>query len=112
MPSVSDFSTISAARVQVSVISFRYRALWWPDDFVSAIATLMLPLSRTSCPSASSRASSPATRTADGPMSTPRRDAPRSSGTPITLILRGGSVCTPPYTGAGESLEAGDPAMH
>ena len=35
------------------------------------------------------RASSPATRTADGPMSTPRRDCPRSSGTPITRIFLG-----------------------
>ena len=41
-------------------------------------------------PEASSRASSPATRTADGPMSTPRRDCPRSSGTPMIRILRGG----------------------
>src|SRR5262249_11824632 len=41
------------------------------------------------CPIASSRASRPATRTADGPMSTPRRDWPRSSGTPITRICFG-----------------------
>jgi hypothetical protein len=34
-------------------------------------------------------ASSPATRTAEGPMSTPRRDCPRSRGTPITRIWRG-----------------------
>ena len=34
------------------------------------------------------RASNPATRTADGPISTPRRDCPRSSGTPMTRILR------------------------
>ena len=29
------------------------------------------------------------TRTADGPMSTPRRDCPRSRGTPITRIFLG-----------------------
>jgi hypothetical protein len=34
-------------------------------------------------------ASSPATRTAEGPMSTPRRDWPRSRGTPITRMWRG-----------------------
>src|SRR5581483_11448345 len=110
MPSFSVFSTISAARVQVSVISFRYRALWSPDRFVSAMATLMLPPSRTSWPRASSRASSPATRTADGPISTPRREAPRSRGTPMTLILRGGSDCTPRDRGAEEGVKACDPA--
>src|SRR5579883_1626251 len=55
----------------------------------------MLPPSVTLWPSVSSRASRPATRTADGPISTPRRDAPRSSGTPMIRILRGGSDCTP-----------------
>src|SRR5438128_1793362 len=51
------------------------------------MATVMLPPSSTLWPSASSRASKPATRTADGPMSTPRRDCPRSSGTPITRMF-------------------------
>src|SRR5438270_406801 len=53
------------------------------------MATETLPPSSTTWPSASSRASRPATRTADGPMSTPRRDCPRSSGTPITRIFFG-----------------------
>src|SRR3954471_3706396 len=53
------------------------------------MATATLPPSSTACPSASRRASSPATRTADGPMSTPRRDCPRSRGTPITRIFLG-----------------------
>src|SRR5271154_1828759 len=51
------------------------------------MATATLPPSSTMCPSASKRASRPATRTADGPISTPRRDCPRSSGTPITRIF-------------------------
>src|SRR5260370_42634997 len=53
------------------------------------MATAMFPASSTTCPSASNLASSPATRTADGPMSTPRRDCPRSSGTPMTRIFLG-----------------------
>src|SRR5260370_577735 len=48
-------------------------------------ATLQRP--STTCPSAASRASRPATRTAEGPMSTPRRDCPRSRGTPSILIF-------------------------
>ena len=48
---------------------------WWPSD--------------------SRRASSPATRMAEGPISTPRRLAPRSSGTPITRMRRGGVNCAP-----------------
>src|ERR1700733_12691707 len=53
------------------------------------MATGTLPPSSTSCPRASRRASSPATRTAEGPISTPRRDWPRSRGTPITRIFLG-----------------------
>src|SRR5262245_36321617 len=51
------------------------------------MATAIFPPSSTTCPRASSRASRPATRTADGPMSTPRRVCPRSSGTPRILIF-------------------------
>src|SRR5271166_6098286 len=56
------------------------------------MATATLPPSSTSCPTASSRASSPATRTAEGPMSTPRRDCPKSSGTPMMRICLGVSM--------------------
>src|ERR1700728_4142205 len=62
----------------------------------------MLPPSVTSWPRASRWASRPATRTAEGPMSTPRRDAPRSSGTPRMWILRGGRACTPLLMGPME----------
>src|ERR1051326_9115556 len=51
------------------------------------MATAILPPPSTTWPSASSRASRPATRTAEGPISTPRRDCPRSSGTPRILIF-------------------------
>ena len=41
---------------------------------------------------------------AEGPMSTPRRLAPMSSGTPITRIRRVGSACMPLYENADPSL--------
>src|SRR5947209_6756459 len=87
LPASSVLKTVSACLVQVAVISFRYLACGSPDFFVSAIATARFPPSSTTCPNSSSRPSSPATRTADGPMSTPRRDCPRSSGTPRILIF-------------------------
>src|SRR5215475_9064249 len=89
LPDSSVLKTASACLVHVVVISFRYLACGSPDFFCSAVATAILPPSSTTCPSASSRASSPATRTAEGPMSTPRREAPRSSGTPRILIFLG-----------------------
>src|SRR6478752_4269653 len=88
-PASSVFNTCSACLVQVAVISFRYLAWGSPDFFCSAMATAILPPSSTMWPSCSRRASSPATRTAEGPMSTPRREAPRSSGTPRILIFLG-----------------------
>src|SRR5436309_14572178 len=89
LPASSVFSTISACLVQVAVISFKYLACGSPSFFCSGMATATLPPSSTTCPSASSLASSPATRTAEGPISTPRRDCPRSRGTPITRIFLG-----------------------
>jgi len=54
--------------------------------------------------SASSLTWSPATRSADGPMSTPRRCWPRSSGTPMTrirfLIMSGNDAGTLTITGS------------
>src|SRR6185312_464303 len=88
-PASRVFTTISACLVQVAVISFRYLALGSPSFFCSASATATLPPSSTMCPSASNRASRPATRTAEGPISTPRRDCPRSRGTPRILIFLG-----------------------
>src|ERR1035438_2742268 len=81
--------TNSACLVQVAVISFKYLAWVSPSFFCSGMATGTLPPSSTSCPNASRRASNPATLTAEGPISTPRRDWPRSSGTPITRIFLG-----------------------
>src|SRR5215472_642724 len=89
LPDSSVFNTRSALFVQVAVISFRYLAWAAPSFFCSGMGTVTLPASSTECPIASRRASSPATRTAEGPMSTPRRDWPRSRGTPITRIFLG-----------------------
>src|ERR1700676_3968324 len=89
LPASSVFNTKSALLTQVAVISLRYLELAAPSFFRSGMATAMLPASSTMCPMASRRASSPATRTAEGPMSTPRRDWPRSRGTPMTRIFRG-----------------------
>src|ERR1051325_1762235 len=89
LPASSVLKTASACLVHVAVISFRYLAWGSPDFFCSAMATAIFPPSSTTWPSASRRASSPATRTAEGPMSTPRRDCPRSSGTPRILIFLG-----------------------
>src|SRR6185437_6606233 len=50
---------------------------------LSACATGILPRSSTSYPRAPSFAPRPATRTAEGPISTPRLPCPRSSGAPI-----------------------------
>src|SRR5208282_5503782 len=96
LPASSVFNTRSALLVQVAVISLRYLELAAPSFFCSGMATAMLPASTTMCPMASRRASSPATLTAEGPMSTPRRDWPRSSGTPRMRIWRGGRDWTPP----------------
>ena len=56
------------------------------DRWVSGIITSRSPKSSTLWPSASSRGSRSAMRMAEGPMSTPRRPAPRSSGTPMISI--------------------------
>jgi hypothetical protein len=60
------------------------------DRGIPAAGTNTLPRSSTANPSARSPSSRPATRIADGPISTPRRPAPRSRGTPRTLIRVGG----------------------
>src|SRR5439155_13606526 len=88
-PASRVLSTCSACLVQVAVISFKYFACGSPSFFCSGMATATFPPSSTSWPRASRRASRPATRTAEGPMSTPRRDWPRSRGTPMTRIFLG-----------------------
>ena len=50
---------------------------------VSGIGAGRSPLSTTVYPRPAMRSPSPAMRNADGPMSTPRRPPPRSSGTPM-----------------------------
>src|SRR5580658_1501618 len=58
---------------------------------------MMLPISSTCRPSCFSFACNPATRRAEGPISTPRRLAPRSIGTPMIRIFSAmlASFCDP-----------------
>src|SRR5580698_7786709 len=114
MPSSSVCSTMPATRSQVSLISLMYFAFGSPAARVSAIATGTFPPSLTTWPRDSSLASSPATRTAEGPMSTPRRDCPRSRGTPRMRIWRGGRDWTPPCkepAARGRSVEIRFPSL-
>src|SRR4029453_6576698 len=85
VPAAAASATRSRSRPHTSRISFRYLSRGSPGPWVSWILTGRSPQSSTSSPSASTRASAPAARSADGPMSTPRRPAPRSSGTPISV---------------------------
>ena len=67
----------------------RGTALVSPTSVDSATGASTLPKSPVEIPSFSARCSArPAYRIADGPMSTPRRPAPRSSGTPIRATCR------------------------
>src|SRR5271155_4046446 len=58
-------------------------------------------MSSTCRPSCFSRVCNPATRNAEGPISTPRRLAPRSIGTPIMRILSGIFLFSRPQDGEG-----------
>src|SRR5262245_30790399 len=77
----------------VSRICLRYRALSSVCPTASGTATPTSPRSTTTRPIRRRRSSRPAYRMADGPMSTPRRPAPRSS--PAPMIATGASVCGP-----------------
>src|SRR5262245_4064162 len=68
-------------------------------SLVSWIGAGTSPWSTTSCPSSPSLALSPAMRSAEGPMSTPRRPAPRSRGTP--MMWTGFTVCRILYGATG-----------
>src|SRR6266849_370233 len=87
MFSSNDFSTIAARSLQATAISARYLARFSPYDISAGCFTEIFPMSSTWCPSCLMRACNPATRSADGPISTPRRLAPRSMGTPMIRIF-------------------------
>src|SRR6266540_2797805 len=89
-PSRAADATSSAMCRHVSLICGRKRACSSPAEVASATAVPTLPWSTYSYPSSTMRASSPAYRIADGPMSTPRRPAPRSSAAPMTATFRDG----------------------
>ena len=77
------FWTILARSCRFRRFPARYLARFSPTGISSGCFTGMLPMSSTWWPSCFSRACKPATRSAEGPMSTPRRLWPRSMGTPI-----------------------------
>src|SRR5579875_1056186 len=72
---------------QVSEISLRYLARRSPKCCSSGFFTKILPLSSTLCPRLLMAAFRPAARKAEGPISTPRRSWPKSSGTPRIRIF-------------------------
>src|SRR5882724_11727972 len=88
-PSVSDLSTLLAMSWQVSAISCRYFARFSPTGISSGCFTSRLPISSTVWPSFLIAACNPAPRSADGPISTPRRLWPRSMGTPMMRTFCG-----------------------
>src|SRR4029453_14498901 len=88
VPAAAASATRSRSRPHTSRISFRYLSRGSPGPCVSWILTGRSPQSSTSYPSASTLACAPAARSADGPMSTPRRPAPRSGGSPIRVTRR------------------------
>src|SRR5882724_4716391 len=82
-------------------MAFAYLRFGSPTTHASGIGTSTSPRSSTSCPSSRNRAARFVTLRALGPMSTPRRLAPRSRGTPMMatrrdmariLLQRGGPV--------------------
>src|SRR4051794_14945359 len=94
-------ATRRARRWQVAAIWGRYLARGCPSGAASACSTGTLPRSSTTYPRDATRAFRLATRIAEGPMSTPRRPWPRSSGAPmIAMWERGIRLCV-----KGEPLE-------
>src|SRR3954468_21392438 len=74
---------------------------------VSGVGVRMSPRSITVRPMVVSRSPIPAMRTADGPISTPRRPLPRSSGTPMMWTARAGVGIRRYYRPAADVLRYG-----
>jgi len=87
-PSPRARSTSRRSCSHAAMMAFLYLSLPAPTFWVSGIWTSMSPKSVTLWPSDSSRDSSSAIRIAEGPMSTPRRPAPRSTGMPMISMFR------------------------
>src|SRR5215203_4360064 len=90
-------SAASYSVVQTRAMSRMYFLRSSPGCWVSGIGTSRSPLSTTAYPSSRRRTSSPVMRSAEGPMSTPRRPPPRSSGTPMMWMGTTVSAALPAY---------------
>ena len=80
-------STALLSRLEARAISPRYRARRLPMGISSMFLMSRSPPSTTRWPRAARAEATPAIRSADGPMSTPRRPEPRSMGTPSSSIF-------------------------
>src|SRR5918996_4734144 len=85
-------ATLLAICAHEARIAGRYRARSSSSDATSGISAATFPQSSTDTPRASRRSDSPDSRIALGPMSTPRRAAPRSRGAPRMATLLGWSA--------------------
>ena len=81
------FSIFFASKLQARTISGKYLSLWFFIFCISGALMRISPSSIIVCPSTESFSVIPAMRIADGPISTPRRPAPKSIGTPSNLIF-------------------------
>src|SRR3990172_7746891 len=81
------FETLRAGSSITATISGRYRSFGSSTSRASGSSELRLPSSMTSYSRSRSRCRIPALRIADGPMSTPRRPAPRSMRTPMIRMM-------------------------
>src|SRR5205823_2622362 len=81
-------ATSCATRSHACLIGVRKRTRSLPTAVASGTAPSTFPQSNTGLPRPSIRSASPAYRIAEGPMSTPRRPAPRSRLAPIRAIGR------------------------
>ncbi len=80
-------ATAPATRRAIGTMQSKYLRLGSLITHVSEMGTSTLPLSSTIWPSFSKRSFSNAYRMALGPISTPRRSAPMSTGTPMMSIF-------------------------
>ena len=107
-PRPTHAATSAARRSHVALICGRNRRLGSPSLSASATGAATLPRSKHSWPSERMRCSSPAYRIAEGPMSTPRRPAPRSRlapmiATAVSPLPRAGTLLTANERDAGEA---------
>ena len=98
-PSRTNAAVRLAVSRQIAVIVGR-KSMPVATPRVSRVGTETSPVSTTVCPIRSRCSASRASRTAEGPISTPRREAPKSTGTPRIAIDAMGYLTVSPGAGA------------